>query len=43
MTVTEAAAELIALRRPAQHREFIDQLRSRFPEVPWDFRDTRCR
>jgi hypothetical protein len=36
LSASEAAAELIALRRPAEHQEFMDRRRSRFPELPWD-------
>jgi len=32
----DAAAELIAQRRPVHRRDFVQQLRARFPELPWD-------
>jgi hypothetical protein len=36
LTAGEAAAELIALRRPAHRHDFIQRLRAGFPELPWD-------
>jgi len=45
-TAREAALELIALRRAAHRHDFIERLRTRFPELPWDsgiVRDGRLR
>jgi len=36
LTAADAAAELIAQRRPVRRRDFVQQLRARFPELPWD-------
>ncbi len=36
LTGADAAAELIAQRRPVHRRDFVQRLRARFPELPWD-------
>jgi len=36
LTAADAAAELIAQRRPVHRRDFVQRLRARFPELPWD-------
>ena len=36
LTAADAAAELIAQRRPVHQRDFVQRLRARFPELPWD-------
>jgi hypothetical protein len=36
LTAADAAAELIAQRRPVHRRDFVQRLRARFPEQPWD-------
>ena len=36
LTAADAAAELIAQRRPVHRRDFVERLRARFPELPWD-------
>jgi hypothetical protein len=36
LAAIEAAAELIALRRPVDRHDFVQRLRARFPELPWD-------
>jgi hypothetical protein len=35
-TGADAAAELIALRRPIHRHDFVQRIRARFPELPWD-------
>ena len=36
LTGADAAAELIAQRRPVHRRDFVQRLRARLPELPWD-------
>ena len=36
LTGADAAAELIAQRRPVHRHDFVQRLRARFPELPWD-------
>ena len=36
LTAADAAAELIAQRRPVHRRDFVQRLRARFPELAWD-------
>jgi hypothetical protein len=36
LTGADAAAELIAQRRPVHRRDFVQRLQARFPALPWD-------